>query len=132
MPQNVREWLPSEHLCWKVLEIVGELDLSAFEDSYRADGRGGAAYPPTSLVALLLYCYSKGVRSSRQIVVRQPPARPAAAPRPSKPGPGRPPGSKNKHRAKRHDVGKTVKRAVDEGTPSPPRINVKLSEWLVG
>ena len=26
-------------------------------------------------------------------------------------GPGRPPGSKNKHRAKRHDVGKTVKRA---------------------
>ncbi|MGW2867593.1 NF041680 family putative transposase [Kitasatospora sp. NPDC001225] len=36
---------------------------------------------------------------------------PAAAPKPSRPGPGRPPGSKNKHRAKRHDVGKTVKRA---------------------
>ncbi|MFD8726037.1 hypothetical protein ACFV2H_51040, partial [Streptomyces sp. NPDC059629] len=43
--------------------------------------------------------------------VRQPPARPAAAPKPSKPGPGQPPGSKNKHRAKRHDVGKTIKRA---------------------
>ncbi|SFY03496.1 hypothetical protein SAMN02787144_1009244, partial [Streptomyces atratus] len=38
--------------------------------------------------------------------------RPAAAPKPSRPGPGRPPGSKNKHRAKRHDVGKTVKRAA--------------------
>jgi DDE superfamily endonuclease len=43
--------------------------------------------------------------------VRATAARPAAAPKPSRPGPGRPPGSKNKHRAKRHDVGKTVKRA---------------------
>lgn len=38
-------------------------------------------------------------------------ARPSAAPKQSKPGQGRPPGPKNKHRAKRHDVGKTVKRA---------------------
>ncbi|MGH3313279.1 MAG: NF041680 family putative transposase [Streptomyces sp.] len=38
-------------------------------------------------------------------------ARPAIAPKPSRPGPGRPPGSKNKHRARRHNVGKTVKRA---------------------
>jgi hypothetical protein len=35
---------------------------------------------------------------------------PAAAPKPSRPGPGRPPGSRNTHRATRHDVGKTVKR----------------------
>jgi hypothetical protein len=42
--------------------------------------------------------------------VRATAARPAAAPKPSKPGPGRPPGSKNKHRTKRHDVGKTVNR----------------------
>lgn len=33
-------------------------------------------------------------------------ALPARAPKPSHPGPGRPPGSKNKHRAQRHDVGK--------------------------
>ncbi|MFJ2577081.1 NF041680 family putative transposase [Kitasatospora aureofaciens] len=38
-------------------------------------------------------------------------ARPAAAPKPSRPGPGRPTGSKNKQQARRHDVGKTVKRA---------------------
>jgi hypothetical protein len=43
--------------------------------------------------------------------VRATASRPAAAPKPSRPGPGRPPGSKNKHRAKHHDVGKTVKRA---------------------
>jgi len=42
----------------------------------------------------------------------------ASAPKPGKPGPGRPPGSKNRHPATRHDVGKTVKRA---GTLNDPR-----------
>src|SRR5512135_1777582 len=35
---------------------------------------------------------------------------PASAPKPGKPGPGRPPGSRNRRPATRHDVGKTVKR----------------------
>ena len=35
---------------------------------------------------------------------------PARAPKPSRPGPGRPPGSRNRHPATSHDVGKTVKR----------------------
>jgi hypothetical protein len=34
----------------------------------------------------------------------------ASAPKPGKPGPGRPPGSKNRQPATRHDVGKTAKR----------------------
>lgn len=33
---------------------------------------------------------------------------PASEPKPSRPGPGRPPGSKNKQRARRHDVGKNT------------------------
>src|SRR6516162_4686120 len=37
---------------------------------------------------------------------------PAGAPKPCKPGPGRPPGSKNRHPAPRHDVGKTTKREL--------------------
>jgi DDE superfamily endonuclease len=35
---------------------------------------------------------------------------PASAPKPSRPGPGRPAGSRNQRPATRHDVGKTVKR----------------------
>jgi hypothetical protein len=35
---------------------------------------------------------------------------PASAPKPSRPGPGRPAGSKNQRPATRHDIGKTVKR----------------------
>jgi hypothetical protein len=37
-------------------------------------------------------------------------AQPASAPKPGKPGPGRPPGSKNRHPAERHDVGKTTRK----------------------
>jgi hypothetical protein len=39
---------------------------------------------------------------------------PASAPKPSRPGPGRPAGSKNQRPATRHDVGKTVKREEPE------------------
>jgi DDE superfamily endonuclease len=39
---------------------------------------------------------------------------PASAPKPSRPGPGRPAGSKNRRPATRHDVGKTVKRTEPE------------------
>ncbi|MEU2874176.1 transposase [Streptomyces olivoreticuli] len=67
IPQDIREWLPPEHLCWKVLDAVDEMDLSAFKAGYRADGQGHAAYPPGVLLALIVYCCSKGVRSSRRI-----------------------------------------------------------------
>ena len=44
--------------------------------------------------------------------IRAKTAQPASAPKPGKPGPGRPPGSKNRHLAPRHDVGKTTKREL--------------------
>ena len=37
---------------------------------------------------------------------------PAGAPKPTRPGPGRPPGTPNRERATRHHVGKTTKRAT--------------------
>lgn len=67
LPQDIRQWLPPGHLCWKVMTAVGEMDLSAFLAGYRADGQGAAAYHPEVMVALVLYCYSKGIRSSREI-----------------------------------------------------------------
>jgi hypothetical protein len=42
--------------------------------------------------------------------IRATSARPAAAPKPTTPGPGRPPGSRNRRPATRHDIGKTTKR----------------------
>jgi DDE superfamily endonuclease len=46
----------------------------------------------------------------------------ASAPKPGKPGPGRPPGSKNRHPATRHDVGKTVKREEPKKKPAGRRV----------
>src|SRR5215210_4520652 len=67
LPPSLREWLPEDHLAWLVLEAVGELDLRAFYGAYRDDGHGRAALDPAMIVALLLYAYAIGVRSSRAI-----------------------------------------------------------------
>jgi transposase len=67
LPQDIRDWLPAGHLCWYLLRFVDELDLSGFMAGYRADGQGRSAYHPAAMLALVLYCYSKGTRSSRRI-----------------------------------------------------------------
>jgi transposase len=67
MPPDVREWLPESHLAWFVISAVEEMDLEAFYAAYRLDGRARPAYDPAMMVALLLYAYARGTRSSRQI-----------------------------------------------------------------
>jgi transposase len=67
MPPSVREWLPAGHLAWYLLDVVERLDLAAFYGEYRADGSGRPAHDPQMMVALLLYAYAVGERSSRQI-----------------------------------------------------------------
>ena len=67
MPPDVREWLPEDHFAWFVLEAVAAMDLDAFYAVYRGDGRSRPAYEPAMMVALLLYGYARGVRSSRAI-----------------------------------------------------------------
>jgi transposase len=67
MPPSLREWVPEDHLVWTVLDAVAEMDLGAFYAGYRADGHGRPAYEPSMMVALLLYAYARGNRSSRAI-----------------------------------------------------------------
>lgn len=67
MPLSMADWLPEDHLAWFVLDVVAELDLSAFRAAYRLDGRGGVAYDPQMMLALLVYAYCVGERSSRRI-----------------------------------------------------------------
>src|SRR3954467_15935496 len=67
MPPDVREWLPENHLAWFVIDAVGEMNLDAFYSAYRVDGRARPAYDPAMMVALLLYAYARGTRSSRII-----------------------------------------------------------------
>jgi transposase len=67
MPPDVREWLPERHLAWFVIDAVSEMDLDAFYAAYRVDGRSRPPYDPAMMVALLLYAYARGIRSSRVI-----------------------------------------------------------------
>jgi transposase len=67
LPPSLHEWLPEDHLAWFVLDAVDEIDLSAFYGVYREDGWGRAAFEPQMMVALLLYAYAIGERSSRGI-----------------------------------------------------------------
>jgi len=67
MPPSVSDWLPGDHLAYFLVEVVDELDLTAFYAGYRQDGRGGALYDPRMLVSVLLYAYCTGERSSRRI-----------------------------------------------------------------
>ena len=64
---DVCEWLPARHLAWFVIDAVAEMDLDAFYAAYRVDGRSRPAYDPAMMVALLLYAYARGIRSSRVI-----------------------------------------------------------------
>jgi len=67
MPPSLRDWVSEGHLVWTVLDAAAELDLSRFYADYRGDGRGRPAYEPSMMVALLLYAYARGNRSSRGI-----------------------------------------------------------------
>jgi transposase len=73
-PPDMREWLPQDHLVWFVLRVVDELDTAAFmvrvpRRAQRAvrSRAGRAGYDPRMLLALLVYGYACGQRSSRQI-----------------------------------------------------------------
>src|ERR1700729_229170 len=67
LPPSLSEWLPEDHLVWTVLGAVDQMDLGRFREAYRLGAAGRAPYDPAMLVALLLYAYARGIRSSRGI-----------------------------------------------------------------
>src|SRR5437763_60292 len=67
MPPSLTEWLPENHLVWTVLGAVDQMDLGRFREAYRLGAAGRAPLDPAMMVALLLYAYARGIRSSRGI-----------------------------------------------------------------
>lgn len=47
--------------------IDNKIDLSIFDERYRNDETGAPAYDPAILLKIILYAYSKGITSSREI-----------------------------------------------------------------
>jgi transposase len=67
LPPSVHEFVPAGHVAHFIRDTVREtLDLSAILSRYDEE-RGYPPYHPGMMVALLLYGYSRGVYSSRQL-----------------------------------------------------------------
>jgi transposase len=69
LPPDMRDWLPDGHLAWFVIDAVSVLDVARFAARATPAGSaaGRAAYDPRVLLALLVYGYARGLRSSRKI-----------------------------------------------------------------
>jgi len=66
-PPSVLDLMPEGHVAHMVRDLVRhELDLSAILSTY-GEVRGGPPYHPAMMLALLLYGYTQGVRSSRRM-----------------------------------------------------------------
>lgn len=67
LPPDMRDWVPPSHLVWFVLDVVEQLDTSRFHARSRLGGVGREGYDPDMLLAVLVYAYCHGIRSSRAI-----------------------------------------------------------------
>ena len=65
LPPNLRDWVPADHLVHFLVDAVGALDLRQIKVNER--GTGSEPYPPTMLLALLIYRHATGAFGSRRI-----------------------------------------------------------------
>ncbi|HSW50964.1 MAG TPA: IS1182 family transposase [Bryobacteraceae bacterium] len=63
---SLREWLPEDHSVYFVSDLVDTLDLSGIYESYDEE-RGYPPYHPLLMTKLLVYGYTRGVRSARKL-----------------------------------------------------------------
>jgi transposase len=69
-PPSPQDWLPEGDLVYFILDTVATLDLTPIFAHYERELRGQPPFHPRMMVALLLYCYATGTRSSRKIMCR--------------------------------------------------------------
>lgn len=70
-PPSPRDWLPSDHLVYFLLDVTTQIDVSPIIGDYDTGNKGGQPpFHPRMMLVLLLYAYSQGVFSSRKIMTR--------------------------------------------------------------
>ena len=65
LPIEMREWIDADDPVHLLIDGLAVVDLSGAAVNER--GSGSAQYPPAMMLGLLIYCYSHGVMSSRDI-----------------------------------------------------------------
>ena len=64
-PSNIFNLLAGDHECYLYSDIFQQLDTSSVESHYKHIGQN--AYHPRQIISILIYAYSRGVFSSREI-----------------------------------------------------------------
>ena len=64
-PSNIFDLLPDDHECFVYSDLFDQLDTTAIEKLYSDEGQH--AYHPRLIVSILIYAYSRGTFSSREI-----------------------------------------------------------------
>ncbi len=67
LPVDMMDWLPEDDIVHLIVDAVGVMDLSEFEATCKVGHAGQPPFAPAMMLALLIYAYSHGVRSSRVI-----------------------------------------------------------------
>jgi transposase len=69
-PPSPQDWLPEDDLVYFLLDTIATIGLAPIFAHYERELRGQPPFHPRMMVALLLYCYATGTRSSRKIMRR--------------------------------------------------------------
>jgi transposase len=67
-PRNVFDLLSENHECFLYQDLFKQLDTSSLEENYSRKGQN--AFHPKLIISILIYAYSRGVFSSREIQKR--------------------------------------------------------------
>jgi transposase len=65
LPCDLRDWVPADHIVHFILDAVEQIPTAHFQVNHR--GTGSEQYPPTMMLALLIYCYATGRFGSRTL-----------------------------------------------------------------
>ena len=67
LPLTVDDFVPAHARSRVIADLLDAMDCTALENTYR--GGGAPAYHPRTLLKILVFAYSEGIRSSRNIAV---------------------------------------------------------------
>lgn len=68
LPPNLKPLLPDNHFVFFLIKAISQLDLSGILVKYmNKGGIGRSPYDPIMMITLIVYCYSQGAKSTREM-----------------------------------------------------------------
>lgn len=65
LPSDLEEWIDPNDICYLIHQVIEGIDPSLFDEGHTNNGQ--RSYHPKMMTKIILYAYSKGIRSGRKI-----------------------------------------------------------------